>query len=643
MAKDKLFGQDTVAGAKEVKNAAAEISKIMGGIDMSKMSKPMQQVAKASRDMSKELANSEKYSKENVKLAKQQSKASLLGVKYATSTNKLSKIFRSFQIQRSKGEDEFTKGLQESATEFNDMVAAAKDLGGALKEAGGELAEGFGDFDELFGGIGSAIGGFVTNPLTIAVALMTQFNSTQEAIAKEFGAIGVTEFREELAGAQQEFTKLGLEADAAGSTITQLANDFGVSFDKAIGLSETIGDLSVSTGLAVEDSTSLVGIFTELGGLTGEQASNLAKSAQSLAVANGVAPSAVLKDIADNAEFFAKFSGDGAEGMARAAIQAKKLGIELSDVAGSMESMLDFQSSLNAEVQASAMLGRNVNLQRARELALAGKTEDFQKEILRIVGSQAQFDKMNVLQKKALADATGISVDKLAKMVSKEKEAATLAGELEKQDISKMVPEETLTNTAQILADFQVMGMQLAEQIGPSLIGMVSAFGSIVGFLLETKVVLPIIIGFMVTLKILSLAVAIANTFSTAMKSFKDIPIVGIALGIGAAIAAIGTIVALVGDAVVPAGDKPMVSPAGSPNMLVGRKDDDILMAPGIAGAKAAGGGGTTNVTNVDNSGIEKQGAQTNQKLDQLISVMLDQPKKIGKKVGSRFDSLKNS
>jgi len=59
--------------------------------------------------------------------------------------------------------------------------------------------------------------------------------------------------------------------------------------------------------------------------------------------------------------------------------------------------------------------------------------------------------------------------------------------------------------------------------------------------------------------------------------------------------------------------------------------------------AWAAGGGGTTNVTNVDNSGLEKQGAQTNQKLDQLISVMLDQPKKIGKKVGSRFDSLKNS
>ena len=37
MAREKLFGQDTVAGAKEVKNVAAQISKIMGSIDMSKL------------------------------------------------------------------------------------------------------------------------------------------------------------------------------------------------------------------------------------------------------------------------------------------------------------------------------------------------------------------------------------------------------------------------------------------------------------------------------------------------------------------------------------------------------------------------------------------------------------------------------
>ena len=51
------------------------------------------------------------------------------------------------------------------------------------------------------------------------------------------------------------------------------------------------------------------------------------------------------------------------------------------------------------------MLGRNLNLQKARELSLNNDIEGFQKEILNQVGSQAEFDKMNVLQKKALAQA----------------------------------------------------------------------------------------------------------------------------------------------------------------------------------------------------------------------------------------------
>ena len=38
-------------------------------------------------------------------------------------------------------------------------------------------------------------------------------------------------------------------------------------------------------------------------------------------------------------------------------------------MAGAAEGFLDFQTSLNAEVEASILLGRDVNLQKARELA----------------------------------------------------------------------------------------------------------------------------------------------------------------------------------------------------------------------------------------------------------------------------------
>ena len=56
--------------------------------------------------------------------------------------------------------------------------------------------------------MGGTIKGFVTNPLTLAVAALMQFGATQETITKQFGAMGATDFRNELVRSQAEFTKL---------------------------------------------------------------------------------------------------------------------------------------------------------------------------------------------------------------------------------------------------------------------------------------------------------------------------------------------------------------------------------------------------------------------------------------------------
>ena len=95
-----------------------------------------------------------------------------------------------------------------------------------------------------------------------------------------------------------------------------------------------------------------------------------------------------------------------------------------------------------------------------------------------------------------------------------------------------------------------------------------------------------------------------------------------------------------------PAGD--MFSPAGGSTMISTKegglfemsKNDDILAGPGIAAA--VGGGGAT-VINTDTSGMEKQAAQTNTKLDELISVMIDQPKQTARRIGGKFNEAKTA
>mgnify|MGYP003116116486 FL=1 len=347
-----------------------------------------------------------------------------------------------------------------------------------------ELVKGnLGDADGLIGGMGTKLKGFLLNPLTMAVALLATFSSQQEAIATQFGAIGVTEFRDELADASQEFIGIGLSAAQAQSTISSLSNEFGIGFIEAQGLAAEVGKLSVSTGLALDDTTKLVGLFTKTQGLTGKQASNLIKQTQQLAKANNVAPDKVLSDIAKSTEAFAKFSKDGGENILRAAIQARKLGISLDTVAKTAEGLLNFNDSLNKEIEASILLGRTVNLQKARELSLANDIEGLQKEIVKQVGSEAEFNAMNAFQRQALADALSMNVEQIQKLVSGEKEAVTLAGALAKQSTENMIPEKTITSTAKLIANLQKMGMELAETVAPAIekmVGVMSGLASMI-------------------------------------------------------------------------------------------------------------------------------------------------------------------
>ena len=508
---DKLFGKETIAGAEKVRNTAAEIQNIFSKIDITQLSKGMQTMAQSSQDMAGELSNSLKYSKENKKIAQQQSKAAILQAKYATTQNKIAKTFRSFQISMLKGQDDFTAGLKESSQEWSNLKQGAKDLANSLAP-----------IDDLFGGIGQSIGSFLTNPLTIATGLLLGFNAQQEAIADQFGAMGVTRFRSELDSASLSFTELGFSASDMNKTTSDLANSFGLSVPEAAELSKSVAETAKGLGMSLDESSKLLGTLTTIGGLTTQQATDLAKQTQSLAEANGVAPDKVLGDIANNTELFAKYAKDGGANVARAAIQARKLGLEIGDVASSMEGMLDFQGSLNDEMEASAILGRQVNLQKARELSLAGDIEGFQTEILKQVGSQAQFDKMNVLQKQALAKATGLTVDKLGKMVSKEKEAATLAGEMNKQKVEDLVSAEALTGMATFMNQIKALGVELSNTLGPTLNMIVGIFGSVVSALNDMKVLMPAVIGFVSILaaqKLIDAAASTKQTLATIMST----------------------------------------------------------------------------------------------------------------------------
>ena len=499
-------------------------------------------------------------------------------------------------------------GIKQTQLELDDEIAKTtdetvkKNLEGYKKTLNAEqkrlrinkgIEDSISTTDGLMGGMGSKIKGFITNPLTLAVAALMQFGATQETITKQFGAMGATDFRNELVRSQAEFTKLGLSGEDAMKATSDLANNFGIAFDEADELSGSVARIAKTTGMSVDESGKLVGLLVKTQGLTGAQAENLLLSTRQLAKANNVAPDKVLSDVAANTELFAKFSADGGKNILEAAVQARKLGLSLDSVAKVADGLLNFQESLNSEITASVMIGRQLNLQKARELALNNDVKGAMEEVVKQVGSEAEFNKLNALERDALAKAVGLEASELQKVVSASREQKSLTGAIQDATSKIEIPEETMTAIASLVANFKTVGILLAETVGPLLNGILSPVAQFASYLQSVGALGPTLVGIFTAMKVqtmLSAKAAAAEAAGKAAGAFVSNPIkasIGVALA-AAGIAKLASMVRNVGDLSISKG-RTMVSTAEG-GLFRLSPNDDFAAGPGIAGAVAGGG-----------------------------------------------------
>ena len=190
--------------------------------------------------------------------------------------------------------------------------------------------------------------------------------------------------------------------------VARMQANFGLSAEAATQLFME----SVNTGTSLQDNNK--SIFGTLGLMS-------AQSGIQVDINKTIEEAAAIQG-----NLRANFRGS-TESLAAAVFQAKLLGLNLSQVAGAGEKLLDFESSIGAEMEAELLTGKQLNLEKAREYALMGKTDLLMKEISEQAGTQEDFLKMNVIQRKALAKAVGLEVNELADMYSKKAKMDALA------------------------------------------------------------------------------------------------------------------------------------------------------------------------------------------------------------------------
>ena len=554
------------------------------------------------------------------------------------------------------------ESAQEMLGSFDQLVEANNKLNDKTK-----FFEGMADTLKTIPGIGPAIsgpftkaakaarearvegGGFVKATAAAGGQLMDAFGPGALLGMIIKGNTAATEFNRTLGLSREAATDMRVEmaqfsasSERSYATLTKLrAAQSGLT--EALGVSNKFSNeiledqvmLTKKLGLSTEEAAEFAKVTT----LTGKSTTDITEGILDSVVAEQrltgirVDGRKVVKEVAQiNGQLGAQY-GFNTKRLAEAVIAAQKLGVSLKDAADISRNLLDFSSSIEAEMEAELLTGRQINLETARRLALQGKSAEALTEIADQMGSAQEFSELNVIQQESLAKAAGMTADQLANMLRERETLSTLGAESIEQlkEEGRLEELKTTETGKQMLAAYEQsaaaeklqdtmakLGDLLGEMMDGAFGNFVQGFASILSSsegiyatmgLLSTLMIgniAKMIIGLGTQLSIQKLltkeskkeaAADAISAGSEAASSVSKIPIVGGFLAIGLAAGLIGFLLGKLtqaNDLFSPGkgmgggfGDRMLLGPEGA---FALNNRDTVL-----AGTDLMGGGGNNN------------------------------------------------
>jgi hypothetical protein len=269
-------------------------------------------------------------------------------------------------------------------------------------------------------------------------------------------------------------------AFAASNQVTRIQKGLVVSREEAYELRQGFNDAAVASGNIAVNTERMVAANAELGkqlgfnsrfsddmniefikltkqiGLSEEAAGGLAKLSKASGMSFKDTKNTVLEttqrlsaqygiqlDQKDIAEEVGKTSGQtlamlkgNTKALTEAVAQARLLGTNLDTVKKQASSLLDFETSIENELQAELLTGRQFNLERARSAALTGNLTVAMQELNSQGIDFNNFSNMNVIAQEKVANMLGMQTDELSDQLLKQQymgmsqeQVAALAGE----------------------------------------------------------------------------------------------------------------------------------------------------------------------------------------------------------------------
>jgi hypothetical protein len=351
--------------------------------------------------------------------------------------------FLSKALGTDKLKEDLVKKFEDGFAASEDAAAGAEDAildvaGGADAAAAGTKAMGAG----IEGSIGPALGlNAAMGPiLLVALAIAAAVELFKKALevdqevtdmARGFGISReeATEIHEELIGVAATTKVIGATAEALSAAFSEVANEMGSIKMVTKEMAESQVLLTKQYGLAGEDAAK----FQKMASLSGRTAEQNVVAIQGITegMTGGMMNyKAVMKDVASTSKAVqATFKGNIGQ-LTKAVITARKFGTTLDEVKSITDGLLDIEGSLEKEMEARVLTGKDINLDQARALKLKGDEAGAMEEIMKQAGGYNELMKMAPYQQEALAAAAGMTVDQLVKGTEQQKLFDDLSKEL---------------------------------------------------------------------------------------------------------------------------------------------------------------------------------------------------------------------
>jgi hypothetical protein len=489
--------------------------------------------------------------------------------------------------------------------------------------------------------------------LIVKFSLTANKQSVELGKALGYGADRADNFRESIADIARNSTNINVNTANLVESFSELAKITGFVYKFSADQLETQTKLTKQVGLSAEEAAQI----QRYGVLNAKSSEDTYKSfVKGLVVQRnqskvGIDFKSTLAEAVQVSGQLAANLGYNPERIAKAVVQAKAFGLTLDQTKKSGDALLDFESSIEAELKSELLTGKQINLERARAAALSGDQATLAEELAKNFGSVEEFSQMNVLSQRSLAESLGLSVDELSESLRKREEAIKSG-----KSLAQVTEEETAQALErQTIQDkFNASVLKLQDFFGNLLAGPLGSFLDILSQSLE--VVNLIIAPFKAIYDISSLignaiggfinklgvvgkilkgiaSIAIIYAAYSAYGSLAAIPVIGPILGAAAAAAVtaagFGLLNSQKADDMVSEGGygkRTLLSPEGAIKL----NDKDTL----VAGTNLGGGKGETISPSIDLtpmiSAINEVTSAVNRLYSKDSSISMD-----GKKVGT--------